>query len=686
MEEEYTKNQKARFQIFLSFVLCILPSLGKASEGIIRVVPQFEWSQRGWFLPRRVSPNGEFAACIHPYGTVRVIDLRNKCLVWNIPLYKPKNIAFSPDGTCLAGCGYDAGFVLEIPEGSLRYFDVLAGNCIAFSQDSTSALVTTDWQGEWYWKRKTSLTTLELRKKIKLLRVSLSGQILDTYPLAMIIPEIIEPSPLGTSVIIIGVDGEPREHVPYMCTAKQTIDLHTKRSTIQKGARMRGYPRDRRKPVWDKLPEQGKTSGQDFRALYWDADSGICVVTGLVEPDGVAVKAWDIRKGRFLSTVGKGNMVSNVGGFLRQGVLIANILHSGAGRWPQEKRLSLIDVANNDITQTNIKGLKLLFPSPDGKYVAASAGQVSSAMGRLELWDIHGLRPISVLNEVDRPVNTNNYLPFIWAPNSTCVTHPDWVNSFIEFQYVSNHRTEKLFAPDKQRIWAYTVDKQFRKIALGAGGTKEGKVILMNIDNKELLRELKGFSGWVNAVLFVDEHHILAGDIHGHVKFWNYTRDKVLWTAKAGEEIAQFGYVPGSKFVVCQHPDRNATILTMRNGLIQRKTEIISYSHHSAKLPGTNPCLICDGSVALEAESDTIQINLVITDSGKRLLTFCALPNDQWIIYTTEGYWDGSKKVHDWVKFYRKSQLLDVKDADGFRQRDRINAILAKVFNTNRVD
>jgi hypothetical protein len=81
--------------------------------------------------------------------------------------------------------------------------------------------------------------------------------------------------------------------------------------------------------------------------------------------------------------------------------------------------------------------------------------------------------------------------------------------------------------------------------------------------------------------------------------------------------------------------------------------------------------------VALEVEQSTIEVNIVVTHSGEKLLTFSAFPNDQWVIYTPEGYWDGSASVHEYVKFYRKDKLLDVRSAERFRGRDKIDAVLA---------
>jgi hypothetical protein len=501
---------------------------------------------------------------------------------------------------------------------------------------------------------------------MKLFHISLSGKILDTYELEMSVPEIIEVSHDGSSVRVTGMYGEPAEHIPHMGTAVQTIDLHTKRSTIQKGARMRGYPQSRRRQIQNKLPacDIMKTLGQEFESLWWDEVTGLCVVWGTGNPEGGVIKIWHIKKGRFLSTLGTGNTVSNVGGFLKPDVLIAD---SQCGK---EKVLTIFNLLNSTTTHTGIRGARYI-PSPDGRHVAVVTG--TGQIGRLELWNMENLNCVSKIDNIP----LGKHLSWLSSGKcSMCIAREDKDKPFVEVHYFDKSKVDKFYLPDNKLIWSCDADTKFRMLAIGLGASYRhrngGSVVLVDLGSKKILSELKSFSTSVVDVRFVNDK-IIAGDFYGLVKLWDYNRNEVIWSSKTSPFFSRFGYVAGGKFIVCQSGERDTKVLSIEKGAIKR-----SISSHLR--------LIMDGTVALETRPASIQVDLVVTDSGKKLLSFCPLPDDQWIIYTPDGYWDSSKKVHEWVKFYRKSRLLDVKDAAGFRQRDRINAILDKVFNTNRVD
>jgi WD40 repeat protein len=667
--------------------------IGLAAEGDVRVVPQFAWGKEG-----KVSPDGRFSVCVLK-DTIRVVDNQHGCLAWIVRLVGASDVAFSPDSRHLAASGEEHGLLMKLSEGVPSCPEALAGSVIAFSSESRSLYIARR-PGR---KKRPSATPV-------LAVVSLSGRITGIHPLKMSWPAIIEVLADGKSVRIVGTDGDRRR----VRTAEQTIDLATGESTVTLGPIVRELPRDRKKQTLDPLPgcDKRRTAGQVFEDLYWDGPSGICVMHGGGMPEGGVLKAWDVRRGRFMSTVGTGNNVGGIRGFLRPGVLTAYTWHDG------KKDLAVIDLVKGDRRQTGLDG-RCFLPSPDGKHVAAISGDEWSSTGKLTVWRLEDRTPLF------SAVGVPYHRPPKWTGDGSCLMEirvDKEANRFaVELHYLDGAKVERVFAPDPEaplrkpevpeqetvlaervgvdkdtmlrvkmqrlgqeawlrtRIWDMDADAQVRRLALGVG-CKDGRVAVMDIASKVQIAELRGIPGGVSAVLFVDDGVVLAGGREGQVRLWDYEENRVLWSAETGEDLVQFGHVRGSKYVVCQHDFRSATVLDMSRGwTLRRAPRLKRYGSYSI-LPWTSPLPISDGSVALEVEPGVFQVCLVVTRSGERLLTYCPFAGDQWIVYTPEGWWDGSELVHDWVKWYRGASLLDEKEAERFRDRSRIDAVLARVF------
>jgi len=596
-----------------------------------------------------------------------------------------------------------SGLLLDVPGGTHRHLAALAGTLVAFSADGTSILVAK------HHSPRGGASSIAA--------VDLTGQVLREYPLSMTVPEIIEPSADGGSLTVTGMAGNPLLRAPRMCTAVQTVNLNTSQSNTQKGPVTRGYPRDRRKPKLDKMPvcDRQATSDQWTRALCWDEASGICVVKGAGMPEGGTVQAWDVRAGEYLRTVDTQNDVRDVGGFLRPGVIVANAWHGAPDR--REQLMTIIDLRTNRRTPTRARGRKF-HPCPDGQHVAVVTGDEHSASGPLELWHVQGAQPILTMGQA------SHYSPFCWTDKGTTIVRlasGRKGNRFVEIRPVHTPRAVTQFAParrlpvkpsvtekqfkmaertgigreeylriktrelaEKARedalIWRMDTDPAFRRLAMGTGSAKQGRVVVVEVETKQEVAELGGFSGWVNALRFVDAQCILAGDIKGNVKFWNLAENRVLWTINTGDTLVQFAYVPGARFLVCQHTFGGAAIVHMEDGTISRRTPNLVAGGSFSKRSWTNPYPIGDGSVALEIERHIFQLNLVAIHSGKRLLSFCPFPKGEWIVYSPDAYWTGSPHALAWARFYRGCRLVDEDEAARLRQADKIKAVLRAAF------
>ena len=164
------------------------------------------------------------------------------------------------------------------------------------------------------------------------------------------------------------------------------------------------------------------------------------------------------------------------------------------------------------------------------------------------------------------------------------------------------------------------------------------------------------------------------------VQLWDLGRQKPLWTTETGREHVRFGYVHGTLYVVCGHGDQSGTVLQLDSGKVHYRTSRLGCSRDGRLYDWIQPQLIGRGACGLEMNAETMQVRLTDLAAGLTVLTFFALPDDQWIIYTPEGDWDGSEHVHDWVKFCDGLKPVSPAEADRRHRRQRIEAALEQAF------
>ena len=66
--------------------------------------------------------------------SVRLVRERGE-LVWRLPLFRPNDAAFSPDGRWLAACGQDEGFLLDLRTCTHKSLARWRGVLVRFTAD-----------------------------------------------------------------------------------------------------------------------------------------------------------------------------------------------------------------------------------------------------------------------------------------------------------------------------------------------------------------------------------------------------------------------------------------------------------------------------------------------------------------------------------------------------------------------
>jgi hypothetical protein len=229
-------------------------------------------------------------------------------------------------------------------------------------------------------------------------------------------------------------------------------------------------------------------------------------------------------------------------------------------------------------------------------------------------------------------------------------------------------------------VWGLELDDSGKWLAVGMGETHSGLVAIANRKTGQIESVLDGFPIWVNALRFVGPDLLLTGTWNGRVQLWDLRKHKPLWTTETQQEQIQFGYVHGSPYVACGHLYRSGTVLRLEDGKTVYKTPRFLGSDSRTSFPCTRPQLIGRSTWALEMDPESMQIRLVDIATGCAALTYCALPDGQWIIYTPSGDWDSSERVHDWVKFCDGLKPLPRDEAERRHRRKQIESVLKQAF------
>lgn len=646
---------------------CIAAGAARGGEPL-RIVPQLAWGDEG-----RTVPGRNLAAwCDRAGHVVRLIDTAARALVWSIPLTGAAETSFSPDGRWLAACGGDAGLLLDLRSAKLAYFDQLRGQFIRFTRDSRQVVVL---------RRLFQLGRNESPRDEGLFFYDLEGKRQAVFPVAMEVPHCLEVLPDGKTVRVLGAYGNPYRHVPRMGTAELIVNLETGKSEEKRGPIGRawlGVPPD---PTLVKLPGPPKDAPWQMpRELFWDEAAGIGVQVGSGRPAGNAIKSWDIPAGRFLATLGRRNEVTEIGGFLGPGVLLANAWKDG------RCRVSMIDARTGAVTQTGLERA-VTSPAPDGRHFTALFGLEQPTNRWLGLYAVPPGEPLyrEDLARTGQAIQA-------WSRDGKWLVRSPWRGEkrVLHAVRTADGQTREIGLGDlpgdpqdgnrPPALWSLDVEGDSGRVAAGLGSSRMGTVILYDLAGGTRQAVIDGFPVWVQAVRFVGPGRLLTATRGGRVQLWDLKVKKPLWTTETGEEVVQFGLVRGGPCVVCVHLFRSASLVRLKDGQVVRRTRRLVSGDSSVALPWVHPALVGDGTLALEMAPDAMQLRLVDAATGTVRLTCCAMPDDQWIAYAPDGAWDGSQGIHACVKFYRGFKPLAPAEADGQRDRAKIEAAIHAAF------
>jgi WD40 repeat protein len=228
-------------------------------------------------------------------------------------------------------------------------------------------------------------------------------------------------------------------------------------------------------------------------------------------------------------------------------------------------------------------------------------------------------------------------------------------------------------------VWSIAVDDAGQHVAVGRGGVDHGSVTIVDVRTTKVVMELLGFPSWVNALRFTGADGLLTGTTRGRVQLWNLRAHTPRWTTETATDVVQIGR-PHALYVVVNHNSRSGTVIRLSDGAIMRRTSPFLSSESGGELPWTRPYLVGDGTLGLEMDPEAPSLVLTETATGRELLRYIAFPGDEWLVYTPDGLWDGSRGASSKVRFYRGLTEVGMGEAERLHDRPAIDRVLNLAF------
>ena len=654
----HASSSFARVRFRFRTVLRRRRSPQRAAEPPLRVVPQISWAGQGL-----ASPDGLLFVSGMRESMARSLRLVSKegVLLWAIPLYLPADAAFSPDRRWLAACGAEEGLLLDLRSSHLRRFPTLRGLLTAFTPDSQRVIVV-----------RHSVGLRDLGDG-GLLVFDLDGRRTARLPVEMSVPHTMEVSADGKTVHVRGAHGNPAMHVPRMGKAEETLHLDTGKSERNWGPIAQGWMAHGKDPRLVAMPDakhQFPSGGP--RELFWNEASGLCLLSPFA--------LWDIRSGRFLGDMRRLNL-SEVSGWLDRHTLLAATWKDG------KSSLSFVNMRSGKVTGMDLPAQRVLL-APGGNSFFYCADRQNPYAARLELRH----------TPQGTPVYEETTDLFVWdsatwsrdgrflaclrsrkaGPAVRLVAAADGKVVDVPLGDVVAAHTKDPDSPP--HIWRLAMDDTGDRAAVGMGWINYGLVAIVSRKCRAVEAVIDGLPNLIQALQFVGHDRLLTGSGNGQVQLWDLARRQPLWTTETREDPLQFDYVPGGRYVVCTNLSRSGTVLRMDDGKVVYKAPPLLASDSPVVLPWSQPQLVGGGEWALDMDCESMQVRLLDLAAGKTALSYCTLPEDQWIVYTPDGDWVGSERALQWVTFCRGLRPLPPSEAAGRRDGERIKAVLQAAF------
>jgi WD40 repeat protein len=656
------------------------------------------------------SPDGRLLASASIDGVIKIWDAATGFEVRMFAGHSSSlnSIVFSPDGKLLAaGTGDFTVILWEVATGAmLRTLKghVRVVNSVAFSPDGRT--IVSGSGGIYYGKGENTIKLWEVNTGA-LLR-TLPGHAEEVYSVAF--------SPDGK--IIASGSGDKKIKLWDAVTGKRlrTLEGHSKAISsvafIPDGKGLVSGSHDATIKLWDlttgrqlqtltghsgqietiALSPDGKllTSGGEDRAIrLWEMTTGKALQTlaghprtvfaVAFSPDGKMVlsggsehmlKLWDVTAGRELRTLRRRAVMSGqiaispdgktlAGGGIGPTVKLWDLF---TGQEPNTLKGAAIPLPQH-LAQVNLMDeVSCIAYSPDGKILAS--GNMNDT---IELWDTVTGQALRILKGHTHMVNTLDFSPDgkLLASASNDATIRLWdPNNGQELFKLTGHVSA---------VWSVAFSTDGKRLA---SASHDGTLRLWDVLTGQQVSLIKGPSDQVYyEVSFSPDGKLLASASQGSTIR--------LWDASTGRQLRQlegdymfFAFSPDSRMMASGDTDYTINLRDVATGQV-----LHTLKGHTSRL--RSAAFSPDGKWLASGSIDAT-IKLWEVETGKELVSLIALDQQDWLVITPDGLFDGSSAAWSQILWRFSQGLNDVAPVEIFFNEFYHPGLLADVLTGGR--
>lgn len=308
--------------------------------------------------------------------------------------------------------------------------------------------------------------------------------------------------------------------------------------------------------------------------------------------------------------------------------------------------------------------------SPDGKTVATE-----NTKGGIDLFNVPGGTLLRSLGEPSIENRSTAITSIAFSPDNQTFAA---VREGIELWNVSTGKKIKTmeFADSDEPIsLAFSPDGKTMAIGTGLEGDAFFGVELRQVSSGKLLRSLSGHTASVQSVAFSpDGKTVASGSWDGTVRLWNVATGKLVRRLKSRFQTS-VAFSPDGK-ILASDDGSMVKLWDVRTGRELRTLKghfdsisSITFSSNSKHL--------------LSGSWDSI-VKLWDVTSGKELASLIALDENDWLVVTPEGLFDGSPDSWNKIRWRFNNNTFDHAPVEAFFNEFYYPGLLAEIFAGRR--
>jgi WD40 repeat protein len=300
--------------------------------------------------------------------------------------------------------------------------------------------------------------------------------------------------------------------------------------------------------------------------------------------------------------------------------------------------------------------------SPDGKYLATG-----SADGTTRIWEVETGRMVRSL-----PEGTSEIPDFSvdFSPDGNWIAIGSW-DGLVRIWDV---RTGKLIKAITAHDGAspYSVQFSHNGLYILSGGL-DGKLKIFEIDTGLEVRELIGHTDVVSCIRrHPDGKLMITASWDGRVKIWDIgTGMQVSRFTAHDTKVQALDIDATGKYIVTGADDNTARLWDLADCRL-----ITTFTGHAGTVSSVN--ISPDGKTLITGSHDGT-IKSWDLKTGKELLTFIFIGEDDWMVKTKEGYFDASEGAKKSIFFVKGTQIYNI---DQFFEEFYRPGLINEVYRT----